>query len=95
MYRWCINDKCEKGLAEASPFLFGAPEEIRTPDPLVRSQVLYPAELRAREACIIREDDFYASKKFISITQPKVAGSDGYSNNYLKSIAYCHVIHWC
>ena len=27
----------------------GAPEEIRTPDPLVRSQVLYPAELRARE----------------------------------------------
>ena len=28
--------------------LFGAPEEIRTPDPLVRSQVLYPAELRAR-----------------------------------------------
>ena len=26
----------------------GAPEEIRTPDPLVRSQVLYPAELRAQ-----------------------------------------------
>jgi len=25
----------------------GAPGEIRTPDPLVRSQVLYPAELRA------------------------------------------------
>ena len=33
----------------------GAPEEIRTPDPLVRSQVLYPAELRAREAAIISE----------------------------------------
>ena len=30
-----------------STALFGAPEEIRTPDPLVRSQVLYPAELRA------------------------------------------------
>ena len=30
--------------------MYGAPEEIRTPDPLVRSQVLYPAELRAREA---------------------------------------------
>jgi len=29
------------------PLLFGAPEEIRTPDPLVRSQVLYPAELPA------------------------------------------------
>jgi hypothetical protein len=27
----------------------GAPGEIRTPDPLVRSQMLYPAELRARE----------------------------------------------
>ena len=26
---------------------FGAPGAIRTPDPLVRSQVLYPAELRA------------------------------------------------
>ena len=26
----------------------GAPGEIRTPDHLVRSQVLYPAELRAR-----------------------------------------------
>ena len=35
--------------------IFGTPEEIRTPDPLVRSQVLYPAELRARKACIIQE----------------------------------------
>jgi hypothetical protein len=26
----------------------GAPGEIRTPDTLIRSQVLYPAELRAR-----------------------------------------------
>ena len=26
----------------------GAPGAIRTPDPLVRSQVLYPTELRAR-----------------------------------------------
>ena len=31
---------------------FGAPGEIRTPDPLVRSQVLYPAELRARNQLI-------------------------------------------
>ena len=43
----------KKGLAFLqAPFLFGAPEEIRTPDPLVRSQVLYPAELRAREAAL-------------------------------------------
>jgi hypothetical protein len=27
--------------------LSGAPEEIRTPDPQIRSLVLYPAELRA------------------------------------------------
>ena len=26
---------------------YGAPEEIRTPDPQIRSLVLYPAELRA------------------------------------------------
>ena len=26
----------------------GGPRRIRTPDPLIRSQVLYPAELRAR-----------------------------------------------
>jgi hypothetical protein len=30
-----------------SGFFIGTPGEIRTPDPLVRSQVLYPAELRA------------------------------------------------
>ena len=28
---------------------YGAPREIRTPDQLVRSQLLYPAELWARE----------------------------------------------
>ncbi len=30
-----------------APYLFGAPGRIRTHDPLVRSQVLYPTELRA------------------------------------------------
>ena len=32
---------------ESAFSFFGAPGAIRTPDPLVRSQVLYPAELRA------------------------------------------------
>jgi hypothetical protein len=32
----------------------GAPEEIRTPDPQIRSLVLYPAELRARFAWAFR-----------------------------------------
>jgi hypothetical protein len=31
----------------------GAPEEIRTPDPQIRSLVLYPAELRARRVVAI------------------------------------------
>jgi hypothetical protein len=31
-----------------STLSIGAPEEIRTPDPQIRSLVLYPAELRAR-----------------------------------------------
>ena len=30
--------------------LDGAPERIRTSDPQIRSLVLYPAELRARDA---------------------------------------------
>jgi hypothetical protein len=30
------------------PDFAGAPEEIRTPDPQIRSLVLYPAELRAQ-----------------------------------------------
>ena len=33
---------------------YGAPGEIRTPDHLVRSQVLYPTELRAREGTVYR-----------------------------------------
>ena len=32
----------------------GAPEEIRTPDPQIRSLVLYPAELRARLSLVSR-----------------------------------------
>src|ERR1700675_2892328 len=31
----------------------GAPKEIRTPDPQIRSLVLYPAELRARQVVAI------------------------------------------
>src|SRR5580704_15329941 len=34
----------------------GAPEEIRTPDPQIRSLVLYPAELRARRVVAIAFD---------------------------------------
>jgi hypothetical protein len=41
-------DSIKKGIScYANPFNNGAPGAIRTPDPLVRSQVLYPTELRA------------------------------------------------
>ena len=33
----------------AEGLLFGAPGEIRTPDQVVRSHLLYPAELRVLE----------------------------------------------
>ena len=32
---------------------YGAPGRIRTPDPLIRSQVLYPAELPVHEECVL------------------------------------------
>src|SRR6476660_1533941 len=38
----------------------GAPEEIRTPDPQIRSLVLYPAELRARLAIRCGEEPITA-----------------------------------
>ena len=40
--------KNKKANPEAGFLVDGAPGEIRTPDPQVRSLVLYPAELRAR-----------------------------------------------
>ena len=46
--------KTQKGQPDSGcPFCFqlGAPGEIRTPYPLVRSQVLYPDELRAHFCC--------------------------------------------
>jgi hypothetical protein len=37
-----------RSLTPSSAPFNGAPGEIRTPDPLVRSQMLYPIELRAQ-----------------------------------------------
>jgi hypothetical protein len=49
-----LNLRLEKELRMITPmihdFQSGAPGETRTPDPLVRSPMLYPAELRARKA---------------------------------------------
>ena len=48
--------------------LNGAPEEIRTPDPQIRSLVLYPAELRVRRA--LKLPAFYGAR----IAYPSAAG---------------------
>ena len=45
-YRLPTTKKARKStITKLSCFLFGDPREIRTPDTLIRSQVLYPAEL--------------------------------------------------
>jgi hypothetical protein len=41
----------------------GAPGEIRTPDPLVRSQMLYPAELRAHYGTISGDFDYSGNSR--------------------------------
>lgn len=41
-----IGKKNHQNLKILMILQYGAPGEIRTPDPLVRSQVLYPTELR-------------------------------------------------
>ena len=41
------TSQTKKGPSSRDPLSFGAPGRIRTSDRLVRSQVLYPAELRA------------------------------------------------
>src|SRR5262249_35380402 len=51
--RCCPNTRKSQGRKNRAKILnqnqrvAGAPEEIRTPDPQIRSLVLYPAELRA------------------------------------------------
>ena len=46
----CKNRKNRNFLHGSRVLSAGAPEEIRTPDPQIRSLVLYPAELRALDA---------------------------------------------
>ena len=52
-WRWSLRESGASGVKLPGEKLLifqkiGAPGEIRTPDPLVRSQVLYPTELQAR-----------------------------------------------
>ena len=53
--RALVQRECTHAPPGALSLLYGAPGEIRTPDHLVRSQVLYPTELRAHEGDAIIE----------------------------------------
>src|SRR5262245_32986064 len=44
----CQDPKNCAKILNQNQWVGGAPEEIRTPDPQIRSLVLYPAELRAQ-----------------------------------------------
>ncbi len=55
----------------------GAPGEIRTPGLLIRSQMLYPAELRARVAL---------HKRFFAQTQAPNAGSRPHQDRQIPAI---------
>ena len=43
-----VKGQCPRPLDDRGIQKLGAPGAIRTPDPLVRSQILYPTELRVR-----------------------------------------------
>ena len=49
--------------------LVGAPGKIRTPDPLVRSQVLYPAELQAHSLSILYFFFIFLKNYYVKILQ--------------------------
>ena len=46
MFAFKNGKNCCSEIMAKGQILNGAPEEIRTPDPQIRSLVLYPAELR-------------------------------------------------
>ena len=55
-----FRKKQQKNPANAGFLKAGAPEKIRTPNLLIRSQMLYPIELRAHNT--FNEDTYYSNK---------------------------------
>lgn len=70
--RWCSRQDCELKTPwfEAKCSIGGAPGRIRTCDPLVRSQVLYPAELQ--EHVMLR---LYRLSSFFLSASSRVCGT--------------------
>ena len=72
-----------------TPCLNGAPGAIRTPDPLVRSQVLYPTELRAPKKIYHANDHLTASHLDKLIVQNCYGiKNDGLSIDHVGSMQY-------
>lgn len=59
----------------------GAPGRIRTSDPQVRSLVLYPAELRAREKRNFVTTDTCSSSPLLDFLQITITTNKGESHN--------------
>ena len=62
---------------------YGAPGEIRTPDPLVRSQILYPTELRAQYFSLLSNPLYRIlippfTNFFISLVRSRMAEREGF-----------------
>ena len=68
-------------------FVFGAPGEIRTPYPLVRSQVLYPDELRAlKDANYSRDRKTLKQERFRALESgPAAPYLTAKTLNYLRA----------
>ena len=60
----------------------GAPGEIRTPDHLVRSQVLYPAELRAQKHDVNGGDYTRQGRRKKSVITALVASNVKYIRDF-------------
>ena len=62
----------------------GAPGEIRTPDPLLRRQMLYPPELRARGATIVSSCSYSNFLNCSNFNSRSIRSSWGFSRRNLK-----------
>ena len=88
--RICLTEHKKQKCLLKQAFLFFAPGEIRTPDPLVRSQILYPTELRAR--VLAEREGFEPSMGFLpyslsrgapSTTRPSLRSMDA---KYIRNL---------
>jgi hypothetical protein len=66
---------------------YGAPEEIRTPGLLIRSQTLYPAELRVHPSCGYGFEMVLAERERFELSV-QVSPYDGLANRWFKPLTH-------